>query len=400
MTTSGGFMNAWTSARKAWVGLPLIAVLLSTGLTGCATTDQNMKDLRQRRYAVDQYNIGLGYEKEENLPMALNHYHRSLNASPRPATMYQIGHIYAEQGDYVQAQSFLQQAVDDNPNYDLARLELQKVNLILEERAAASAAASASGTQTGPRSSDNIISEFTAIDVPGTLPNIDEVTQQLFPSLTNAESDDAKQEERRLYNYMATQKIALPSAEFHRRKAEEFALRGLLDEAIKEYQDTLQFEPNDLEARLGLARVYERAGRMKAAEEELLHAIELNPQSATAHFNTGNFYFRQELNQNARDSFLRAVEIQPDYRPALNNLAATQIKLGEYQAAQITLERLLGFDPQFLNAHLNLGILFDDHLKDPDKALYHYKRYLELGGTDRERVEQWIAEIEARQRNR
>ena len=44
--------------------------------------------------------------------------------------------------------------------------------------------------------------------------------------------------------------------------------------------------------------------------------------------------------------------------------------------------------------HWNLALLFTDHRRDPERAIRHFERYLELGGEDRMRVTRWIGQLQ------
>jgi tetratricopeptide (TPR) repeat protein len=50
----------------------------------------------------------------------------------------------------------------------------------------------------------------------------------------------------------------------------------------------------------------------------------------------------------------------------------------DFEGAAEFYKRALSVNPEFANAHLELGLLCDDKLGDPIAAIYHYRRYLEL----------------------
>lgn len=50
----------------------------------------------------------------------------------------------------------------------------------------------------------------------------------------------------------------------------------------------------------------------------------------------------------------------------------------DFQAAAEFYKRALVANPEFADAHLELGLLCDSQLSDPISAIYHYRRYLEL----------------------
>jgi len=68
----------------------------------------------------------------------------------------------------------------------------------------------------------------------------------------------------------------------------------------------------------------------------------------------------------------------------------TRKRPGEY-------EKTLELDPDDADVHYNLAIVYDDHLQDNEKAILHYRRYLEIcpDAKDADAVEEWM--YEARQ---
>lgn len=50
----------------------------------------------------------------------------------------------------------------------------------------------------------------------------------------------------------------------------------------------------------------------------------------------------------------------------------------DFQGAAEFYKKALSVNPDFANAHLELGLLCDDKLGDPITAIYHYRRFLEL----------------------
>ena len=76
------------------------------------------------------------------------------------------------------------------------------------------------------------------------------------------------------------------------------------------------------------------------------------------------------------------------------NLAIIYENLGRYKEAAQEYERTLMLSPDDADIHYNLAIVYDDHLQDNEKAILHYRRYLELSpnAPDAGTVEEWMAE--------
>ena len=78
------------------------------------------------------------------------------------------------------------------------------------------------------------------------------------------------------------------------------------------------------------------------------------------------------------------------------NLAVLFDRQGRYEEAERYYHRCLDLLPEDASTHFNLGILYDDKLRRPRKAMHHYKRFLELDpeSPDAERVRSWLAALD------
>lgn len=82
------------------------------------------------------------------------------------------------------------------------------------------------------------------------------------------------------------------------------------------------------------------------------------------------------------------------------NLAVAYDQTKMYKAEEREYLECLRIDPNDANVHYNMGILYDDKLKDDAKAIKHYKKYLQLRsvGEDSEQVREWIMHAEQQER--
>lgn len=60
------------------------------------------------------------------------------------------------------------------------------------------------------------------------------------------------------------------------------------------------------------------------------------------------------------------------------NLAVSYAQAGLYDEAAEAYEKSLTFNPDNADAHYNLGLLYKDVKSDPDNAVLHFRKYLEL----------------------
>ncbi len=75
------------------------------------------------------------------------------------------------------------------------------------------------------------------------------------------------------------------------------------------------------------------------------------------------------------------------------NLGDIYKHLGLYEEAVRELNEAKRLDPKLSDTFINLGIIYDDYIVDDQKALENYRRYLDLGGSDKQVLE-WIDAIE------
>lgn len=67
---------------------------------------------------------------------------------------------------------------------------------------------------------------------------------------------------------------------------------------------------------------------------------------------------------------------------------------GQYQEALTEYEKVLAFDERNVDAHLNMGIIYQDILNDKEKASLHYRTYLDLQGPRQEEVGKWFRQVQ------
>ncbi|UCD83573.1 MAG: tetratricopeptide repeat protein [Deltaproteobacteria bacterium] len=120
--------------------------------------------------------------------------------------------------------------------------------------------------------------------------------------------------------------------------------RGLLDEAIIEYNRCLKINPVNVEAIFDLGNTYHKKGWIDKAIEQYRKSISLDPKHTKSHFNLGIMLYKQDLNYEAIEEF----------------------------------EETLRLNPNYADAHSNLGVVYYNNLKDNKRALFHFRRALKL----------------------
>ena len=129
--------------------------------------------------------------------------------------------------------------------------------------------------------------------------------------------------------------------------AELYAKTGRIRDAVVEAQDIIKRNPNNLEARRLLGRIYLRSlGDMQAgsgsesvlklAIEQYEQIVRLQPDSMDDHLLLGRLYRLNNDLQKAESEFKTAVKLQPDSEEAVTTLAYLYNELGDTaRAAQV-----------------------------------------------------------------
>ena len=135
-----------------------------------------------------------------------------------------------------------------------------------------------------------------------------------------------------------------------------------------------------------------RRQRMGAAEAGFILAAKLHPRSPLTRNNMGNHYYRLRRLDRAIEYYRKAVELDPNLYTGYCNLASAYYRQGLPRKAIGILEQAVTKDPRRPTAHYNLGIIYDTELRNRAKALFHYYRFLEVGGRN-PNVKKWMLQI-------
>jgi tetratricopeptide (TPR) repeat protein len=97
----------------------------------------------------------------------------------------------------------------------------------------------------------------------------------------------------------------------------------------------------------------------------------------------------------AESAFKTALELKPADAVAGNELGIVERKLGKFAEAEAAYQRTIAAEPNYAPAHLNLGVLYDLYLAEPQKALGEFERYIEIAGENKQ-VAGWVVELRKR----
>lgn len=155
-------------------------------------------------------------------------------------------------------------------------------------------------------------------------------------------------------------------------EARSLHVAGRLEDARALYEQSLEAEPNNVEALSLYGTLLAQQGDTLQALEFLKTAIELAPDSAAYHNNIGVVYQDLGVLDSARLHFERSQEIDPSFVDPLYNIAKLHRQENRLDSAVEAYEKLLESHPAHVDALINLGnIYFDSGM--PEDAIPFYE---------------------------
>jgi tetratricopeptide (TPR) repeat protein len=143
----------------------------------------------------------------------------------------------------------------------------------------------------------------------------------------------------------------------HQLRAEGYALRQDLDNAIKEYQAALRLRPNEAELHEALGQLYLDNHSYAEAQSELEKAVELDASRTHALYLLGRLYVQNRENEKAVPYLQRALRLQPDLAEANEMLGTAYVRLGQFANAVPRLEKAAPRD-HYGNVHYQLYVAY------------------------------------------
>ena len=108
--------------------------------------------------------------------------------------------------------------------------------------------------------------------------------------------------------------------------------------------------------------------------------LEIDPDHAAAHINIGTLYYNRQDYALAEKHYRRAIEVDPRYALAYFDLGNVLDETGRVAEAIQTYGAALALAPTYADAHYNIALAYEK-LKEPRKALKHWRAYVKLDTT-------------------
>lgn len=141
------------------------------------------------------------------------------------------------------------------------------------------------------------------------------------------------------------------------------------------WQDNVAKNPGPWPHNL-LGCALEQTGRFDDAIREFQEALQIDPDYAEAHGNLGDTLLQTGKLDEAMAQWKRAVDLNPRYPQAHYNLGLGFAKQGRLTEAIEQWEEVLHIEPNYAEAHYNLGVAAE-RMGKPSEAIEHYRRALE-----------------------
>ncbi len=159
--------------------------------------------------------------------------------------------------------------------------------------------------------------------------------------------------------------------------------QGKLDEALVHCRKAVELNPRDIGAHTNLGKCFALQGKLDDAHAEFKRTIELDPKFATGYFNLAGVYAAQKKPVDAENAYRQALELAPDdleihlgYGDFLMELGGDRVNDASNQ-----FRKVLRDDSENAQAEYNLaGCLVLQG--EPDEAIDHYERAVELRPKD------------------
>lgn len=142
----------------------------------------------------------------------------------------------------------------------------------------------------------------------------------------------------------------------HRRLARALVAASQAQQAFPSLERALQLQPDSPEAHNTLGLALMQIGRAPDAIAPLEHVLRIAPEHPEASYNLGLALLRSGRPQDALAPLERALELRPDHPDAFNNLGLALIQTGRAADAIRPLRQAIELEPAHPEAHNSLGL--------------------------------------------
>lgn len=134
----------------------------------------------------------------------------------------------------------------------------------------------------------------------------------------------------------------------------------------------------------------------EAARKHFSELVKAFPNYSGPNANLALAYLGLKKFEEANKAIEAALKARQENFKALTIKGQILRHLGEFKAAEAAYKKSLAINDRYPNTILNLGILYDIYMGEPEKALASYKSYLDLPDKADSPVKNWVVDLERR----
>ena len=165
-----------------------------------------------------------------------------------------------------------------------------------------------------------------------------------------------------------------------------YLFKGEYDQAIANFDQALQLDPQSAPAYFGRGRANKLDGNHEQALRDYTQTIEINPKAIAAYVNRGQIYNLEEDYDRAIADFNQAIQLDAGRPIPYLDRGVAEVAKGEYDQAIADFESAIKIDPNFSPAYNNLAWQFATcpvaAIRDGRKAVKYATQACELSQWD------------------
>lgn len=153
------------------------------------------------------------------------------------------------------------------------------------------------------------------------------------------------------------------------------APRRLYEQAVEAYQKAIELRPFYAEAYVGLGDARAAKADVDGAVAAYQQALAYNPNNPKVHLSLGKIYYSEKgLYYEAVGAYKRAIELDPQFLEARMGLGEVYEDKGLYQDAIAEYRKVVEVDARHTGALYNLALVHEK--VDPREAIAHWEAYI------------------------
>ena len=314
--------------------------------------------------AQAHYNLGFAYREERNRELAKREFElydkylkqegeyieTSEETTPEGINKHIIlGDSYYAAGKYDEAIEEYKKALEIEPNDDI----LNKLGQVYQEKRLSSR----------PKDEhDEELDTLTTLELP---------IETDSPTKENALERTTKPKKKMKNVQDATKDDYLT-------KGREFYNRGMLDEAIKEFKEALEIDPDDVEAHYDLGNACFDKGMLDEAISEFKKVVDTDPEFINAYLDLGMAYLDMGSIDEAISLYEKALKSNPNSAELAHNLGKAYSDKNQYNKAINNFNKAISLNPMDPETQYHLAEMYYK-TNQFDLALKHALCAQELG---------------------